>query len=157
MYSILITQLTTEKAGEIDDSKIGGNASAEGGEEEKAEASSVSGCNIVLANRLVQTSYSKKDYGTHIKVLCLCAYMYSNILVNYMIGTRQHIFLSSKHLLDLVNECFQASCCGVWYSSRNNINITVCHKIGHSKPRVATCAAATNPSFSGVHLGYMYG
>lgn len=127
MYSFLFPQLTTETAGDIDDSKIGGNASAEGGEEEKAEASSVSGCNIVLANRLVQTSYSKKDYGTHIKVLCLCAYIYSNILVNYMIGTRQHIFLSSKHLLDLVNECFRASCSG---GVVLKLNVTVCHKIG---------------------------
>lgn len=79
-YSFLFTQLTTEVAGDIDDAAIGGNASAEGGEEEKAEASSVSGCNIVLANRLQQTTYTKKDYGTHIKVLCLHAYM---ILVSH--------------------------------------------------------------------------
>ena len=73
----------TESATKVDDSVFGGNASAEGGAEEAAEdGPDKSGCNIVLANRLQGTTYSKKDYQTHIKVTyCLivqatCIYMY---------------------------------------------------------------------------------
>lgn len=62
--------MTTEGGG-IDEALIGGNASAEGGAEELEEGS-VSGCNIVLANKLEETSFgSKKDYQTEIKV-CKC-------------------------------------------------------------------------------------
>ena len=46
---------------------FGGNASAEGGAEEAAEDSAVSGINIVLASRLQATGFSKKDYQTYIK------------------------------------------------------------------------------------------
>ena len=46
----------------------GGNASAEGGADESAEDTSQSGCNIVIANRLQQTTYTKKLYQAHIKV-----------------------------------------------------------------------------------------
>ena len=59
-------QLTTEVT-KVDDSMIGGNASAD----EPAEAagdSSVSGVNIILSNRLVETSFTKKDYQKYIKV-----------------------------------------------------------------------------------------
>ena len=47
---------------------IGGNASAEGGEDEGAEDTGQSGCNIVLAHRLVETGFSKKDFKTYIQV-----------------------------------------------------------------------------------------
>lgn len=47
---------------------IGGNASAEGGADEAAEDSSQRGCNIVLANRLQQTSFDKKAFQGFIKV-----------------------------------------------------------------------------------------
>jgi len=59
-------KLTTETT-DIDDSAIGGNASAEGGGDEGGDASSVSGVNIVIANRLVQTSMNKKSYMAYIK------------------------------------------------------------------------------------------
>lgn len=58
--------MTSEKT-EITDAMIGGNASAEEAAE-ACEDGSTSGVNIVLANRLQQTTYSKKDYGTYIKV-----------------------------------------------------------------------------------------
>ena len=61
--------MTTETT-QVSDAMIGGNASAEEGAEAN-EDSSQSGCNIVLANRLVQTSYAKKDYQTYIKVYIL--------------------------------------------------------------------------------------
>lgn len=64
-----LVQMTSEKT-EVSDAMIGGNASVE----EAAEAnedSSASGVNIVLANRLKQTTYAKKDYGTYIKVSLL--------------------------------------------------------------------------------------
>ena len=47
---------------------IGGNASAEGGEDEGGEDAGQSGCNIVLAHRLVETGFSKKDFKTYIQV-----------------------------------------------------------------------------------------
>lgn len=53
---------------DIDDAAIGGNASAEGGADEGAEASSKSGINIVLQNRLTQCySFDKKSYKPYIK------------------------------------------------------------------------------------------
>lgn len=61
--------MVTESATKVDDSMFGGNASAEGGVEEAAEdGPDKNGCNVVLANRLQPTTYSKKDYQTHIKV-----------------------------------------------------------------------------------------
>lgn len=63
--------MVTETAGDIDDSAIGGNASAEEAAE-ATEATSTTGCNIVLANRLVETSYTKKDYQKYIKVIPFC-------------------------------------------------------------------------------------
>ena len=50
----------------MDESKIGANPSAEEGGE-AAEASSVSGCDIILAHRLSETSFTKKTYATYIK------------------------------------------------------------------------------------------
>ena len=65
---ILISQLTTETTN-VDDSLIGANPSAEGDDAGAgADPSSQSGCNIVLANRLVETSYSKKDFRVYFKV-----------------------------------------------------------------------------------------
>lgn len=59
--------MTTETV-DVDESTFGGNKSAEGGgEDEGAEASSTSGCDIVLANRLVETSFDKKGYMVYIK------------------------------------------------------------------------------------------
>ena len=58
--------MTTEKT-EITDAMIGGNASAEEASE-ACDDGSASGVDIVLANRLQQTAFSKKDYGTYIKV-----------------------------------------------------------------------------------------
>lgn len=51
---------------EIDDSAIGGNASAEGGED-GSESTSKQGVDIVLNSRLVEYALGKKDYMTHIK------------------------------------------------------------------------------------------
>lgn len=51
----------------MDESVFGGNASAEGGAEEAADVSTT-GCNIVLANRLQQTTFTKKAFQGFIKV-----------------------------------------------------------------------------------------
>ena len=51
---------------EIDESAIGGNASAEGGEE-GSESTSKQGVDIVMNSRLVEYALGKKDYMTHIK------------------------------------------------------------------------------------------
>lgn len=52
---------------EIDESAIGGNASAEGGGDEGADAVSKQGVDIVMNSRLVEYTLPKKDYMTHIK------------------------------------------------------------------------------------------
>jgi len=59
-------KLQSESTG-IDESKMGANPSAEEGGEQY-EASSVTGINIVLANKLTQTGFkSKKEYQAHLK------------------------------------------------------------------------------------------
>jgi len=63
----VVCQITTETTN-VDDSLIGGNPSAEEDTGASADPSSQSGCNIVLANRLVETSYSKKDFRVYFKV-----------------------------------------------------------------------------------------
>ena len=72
MKIICITwyQLTSETS-EVDESAFGFNASAEGGNEPEVDerAGTKSGCNIVLANRLVETSYDKKGYQKYMKVI----------------------------------------------------------------------------------------
>ena len=62
-----IVQLTTETT-IVDDSMIGGNASADGGADEGAQDISSSGCNIVLANRLQEQHYDKSGFKECIKV-----------------------------------------------------------------------------------------
>jgi len=52
---------------DIDEKAIGGNASAEGGGDEGAEAATKQGVDIVMNSRLVEYTLSKKDYMTHIK------------------------------------------------------------------------------------------
>lgn len=52
---------------DIDESAIGGNASAEGGGDEGVESASKQGVDIVLSSRLVEFTQNKKDYMGHIK------------------------------------------------------------------------------------------
>lgn len=52
---------------DIDERAIGGNASAEGGGDEGAEATSKQGVDIVMNSRLVEYAMNKKDYMTYIK------------------------------------------------------------------------------------------
>jgi len=52
---------------DIDEKAIGGNASAEGGGDEGADAASKQGVDIVMNGRLVEYTMNKKDYMTHIK------------------------------------------------------------------------------------------
>ena len=60
-------QITTETTN-VDDNLIGANPSADEDTGASADPSSLSGCNVVLANRLVETSYSKKDFRAYFKV-----------------------------------------------------------------------------------------
>lgn len=60
-------KLKSEKT-EVNDSMFGGNASAEGQQEDEGgDTSAVSGIDVVLAQRLVEFPMKKKDYVTHIK------------------------------------------------------------------------------------------
>ena len=79
IFVFLICQFITQTSEALNDSAFGFNASAEGGDEQGGDqADSVSGCNIVLANRLVETTFKQKDYQKHIKVLLVlrvCSFM----------------------------------------------------------------------------------
>ena len=66
IHTLLFQQLRTDTF-DIDSKAIGGNASAEGGDDEGTEAASKQGVDIVLNGRLVEYTLSKKDYMTHIK------------------------------------------------------------------------------------------
>jgi len=59
-------KLVTLKGG-IDEALIGGNASAEGEDNEGTADSDVSGINIIIANRLQPTPFDKKSYQIYIK------------------------------------------------------------------------------------------
>lgn len=64
-------QYVTRKTDSIDEAAIGGNASAEGADagEGVDDEGAVSGLNVVLDNRLVETGFdSKKAYQTYLKV-----------------------------------------------------------------------------------------
>jgi hypothetical protein len=52
---------------DIDESAIGGNASAEGGGDEGADSAQKQGVDIVMNSRLVEFALNKKDYMAHIK------------------------------------------------------------------------------------------
>ena len=52
---------------DIDESAIGGNASAEGGGDEGVDSTSKQGVDIVMNSRLVEFTLNKKDYMAHIK------------------------------------------------------------------------------------------
>lgn len=91
----------TESATKVDDSMFGGNASAEGGAEEAAEdGPDKSGCNIVLANRLQPTTYTKKDYQTHIKVMCC------------LIVQAIYMYRSRNFFSELLKDVGMGLCCG---------------------------------------------
>ncbi|XP_055457064.1 translationally-controlled tumor protein-like [Psammomys obesus] len=53
--------------GNIDDSLIGGNASAEGPEGEGTESTVVTGVDIVMNHHLQETSFTKETYKKYIK------------------------------------------------------------------------------------------
>lgn len=59
--------MVSRKEGEIDDALIGGNASAEGPEGEGAEATVVTGVDIVMNHHLQETSFTKDSYKKYIK------------------------------------------------------------------------------------------
>ena len=64
--------MTTEKSGDIDESLIGGNKSAEDTGGDDVEENAVTGVDIVLANKLKEVGgqafpFSKKDYQKHCK------------------------------------------------------------------------------------------
>ena len=53
--------------GDIDDSLIGGNASAEGPEVEGTESTVITGVDIVMNHHLQETSFTKEAYKKYIK------------------------------------------------------------------------------------------
>lgn len=59
--------MVTEKT-VVDDAMFGGNASAEGGADQAADDVSTSGCNIAIANRLVEVPFSKSAFKDYISV-----------------------------------------------------------------------------------------
>ena len=61
------SQLTVE-SNDMSDALFGANPSAEGEEEQGCEGSAESGVNIVIANRLVETVFTKSDFKKTLKV-----------------------------------------------------------------------------------------
>lgn len=66
LYFVIRGELTTLKDS-LDESKFGANKSEEAPAEDGADTASVSGCDIVLQNRLEETRFNKKSYKSHIK------------------------------------------------------------------------------------------
>ncbi|KAI6078450.1 hypothetical protein LUU34_00035300 [Aix galericulata] len=60
-------KMVTRTEGQIDDSLIGGNASAEGPEGEGTEATVITGVDIVINHHLQETSFTKESYKKYIK------------------------------------------------------------------------------------------
>ncbi|XP_068401788.1 translationally-controlled tumor protein-like [Eschrichtius robustus] len=59
--------MVSRTEGNIDDSLTGGNASAEGPEEEGTESTEITGVDIVMNHHLQETSYTKEAYKKYIK------------------------------------------------------------------------------------------
>ena len=60
-------QMVSRTEGNIDDSLIGGNASAEGPEGEGTESTVITGVDIVMNHHLQETSFTKEAYKKAIK------------------------------------------------------------------------------------------
>ena len=60
-------KMVSRTEGNIDDSLTGGNASAEGPEEEGTESTEITGVDIVMNHHLQETSYTKEAYKKYIK------------------------------------------------------------------------------------------
>uniref|UniRef100_A0A8I5TKH1 Translationally-controlled tumor protein n=1 Tax=Pongo abelii TaxID=9601 RepID=A0A8I5TKH1_PONAB len=71
-------KMVSRTEGNIDDSLIGGNASAEGPEGEGTESTVITGVDIVMNHHLQETSFTKEAYKKYIK-----DYMKSNKFGNY--------------------------------------------------------------------------
>jgi len=84
---IVYVQMRTDVI-DIDESAIGGNASAEAAGDEGAEATSKQGVDVVMNSRLVEYTMNKKDYMTHIKeyMARLAMYYWSTNLLNISRG-----------------------------------------------------------------------
>lgn len=61
------TQMVSRTELSVDDSLIGGNASAEGPEGEGTENTVISGVDIVMNHRLQETTFTKEAYKKYIK------------------------------------------------------------------------------------------
>ncbi|KAL4699279.1 hypothetical protein H8959_011936, partial [Pygathrix nigripes] len=60
-------KMVSRTGGNIDDSLIGGNASAEGPEGEGTESTVITGVDIVMNHHLQETSFTKEAYKKYIK------------------------------------------------------------------------------------------
>ncbi|XP_036706961.1 translationally-controlled tumor protein-like [Balaenoptera musculus] len=98
--------MVSRTEGNIDDSLTGGNASAEGPEEEGTESTEITGVDIVMNHHLQETSYTKEAYQKYIK-----DYMKSikgkleeqrpERVKRFMAGAAEQI----KHILANFNNC----------------------------------------------------
>ena len=65
--NFFLMQMVSRTEGNIDDSLIGGNASAEGPEGEGTESTVITGVDIVMNHHLQETSFTKEAYKKYIK------------------------------------------------------------------------------------------
>ncbi len=80
-------QHKSERMGDIDDSLIGGNASAEAAPEDGgAEATCVHGINVVLAHKLIEVKFAKKEFKKYLKVVIVILCFVSVIVLQNLGG-----------------------------------------------------------------------
>uniref|UniRef100_A0A2K5J7R6 Translationally-controlled tumor protein n=1 Tax=Colobus angolensis palliatus TaxID=336983 RepID=A0A2K5J7R6_COLAP len=85
----------------IDDSLIGGNASAEGPDGEGTESTVITGVDIVMNHHLQETSFTKETYKK-----CIKDYMKSIKVKPFMTGAAEQIKLISNILANFKNYQF---------------------------------------------------
>lgn len=64
---IRVTGKLTTESNNLDGCNFGANASEEAPPEEGTDDGSVSGIDVIIANRLIETGFTKKDYMVYIK------------------------------------------------------------------------------------------
>lgn len=58
---------TIKESADIDEALIGGNAAQEGGEDEGCDATEITGINIILTHKYVETAFSKAQFKDWLK------------------------------------------------------------------------------------------
>ncbi|KAB0343138.1 hypothetical protein FD754_020064 [Muntiacus muntjak] len=88
-------KMVSRTEGNIDDSLIGGNASAEGPEGESTESTVITGVDIVMNHHLQETSFTKEAYKKYVRNYMKAIKGRPERVKSFMTGTVEQI----KHIL----------------------------------------------------------